>query len=410
MSAPAALPPFRLIEAALREVTARLVREVVEPQSAAPTWNPLEWDVARAASSIHGLSALLATRLKWRGPEDWTRFLEAQRAQMLARDAQIARQLAQLDAAFAAAGIPCLALKGSALRELQVYDPGERPQGDVDLLVESDCLESCAAPLAALGFEFKYATRRHQVYAPSGATAPRHLGEHAGHPLSVEVHTHIAEDLPVESVDITASLRPARLRAGVNPYASRAALMRHLGLHTAGGLRTHTMRFIQILDIARLAQRMQPADWCELLAADAAGTRPWWLFPPLVMAARHVPGSVPAHVLADLRAQCTPRLAGHYESVPIYEASWSNLRIAALPGIEWSRTAGEALRLARSRIWPSRAALDDIAATLVAQPRHALVRWYGVSHAERIARWMFTRTPRVQTLSVISTALRERGT
>jgi len=410
VSAHSELPPFRLIEAALREVTARLVREVVEPQSTAPLWNDLEWGVARAACSLHGLSALLATRLKWRGPEGWPRFLEEQHAQMLGRDAETARLLTRLDDAFGAAGIACVPLKGSALRELRVYEPGERPQSDVDLLVESGSLESCAAPLAALGYEFNYETRRHQVYAPPRTAAPRHLGEHAGQPLTVELHTHIAEDLPVESVDITASLRPSRLRAGVNGYANRAALMRHLGLHTAGGLRTHTMRFIQILDIARLAQRMQPADWRELLAADASGAQPWWLFPPLVMAARHVPGSVPGHVLAGLRALCTPRLVRHYEDASIYEASWSNLRISALPGIEWSRTAGEMLRLARSRIWPSRAALGDIAATLVAQPQHALIRWYGASHAERIARWLFTRTPRVQTMSVVSTALRERDT
>ena len=407
MNARAELPPFRLIESALREVTARLTREVVEPQAAAPTWNELEWGVARAACSLHGLSALLARRLTWQGPAGWQRFLEEQHAQMVARDARIARQLVQLDGAFAAAGIACLALKGSALRALQVYEPGERPQSDVDLLVERDRLDSCAAPLAALDFEFKYETRRHRVYAPPSTAAPRHFGENSGNPLTVELHTRVTEELPVESVDITASLRPAQLRAGVNGYASRAALMRHLGLHTAGGLRTHTMRFIQILDLARMARRMEPADWQELLSADESGARSWWLFPPLVMAARHVPGSIPATVLAELRALCTPRLVEHYERASIYEASWSNLRIAALPGIEWSRSAGETVRLARSRIWPNREALGDISATLVAQPQHALIRWYGVSHAERIVRWLFTRTPRVQTMSVVSTALRE---
>jgi len=410
VNARAELPPFRLIEAALREVTARLVSEVVEPRSAAPMWNELEWGVARAACSLHGISGLLARQLRWRGPQGWPQFLEEQHAQMRARDAEIARLLTRLDGAFGAAGIACVALKGSALREQHVYEPGERPQGDVDLLVESSRLESCAAPLAVLGYAFKYETRRHQVYAPGRTAAPRQLGEHAGHPLPVELHTRVAEDLPVMATDITDTLRPPRLRAGINGYASRAALLRHLALHTAGGLRSHTMRFIQILDVARLAQCLQPADWQELLAADAAGARPWWLFPPLVMASRHVPGSVPVHVLGELRALCTPRLAEHYEGASIYEASWSNLRISALPGIEWSRTAGETLRLARSRIWPSRAALDDVAATLVAQPQHALVRWYGASHAERIARWLFTRTPRVQTMSVISTALRERDT
>ena len=44
------LPPFRVIAAALRTTTERLVREVVEPQDAPPQWNEFEWAVARAVS------------------------------------------------------------------------------------------------------------------------------------------------------------------------------------------------------------------------------------------------------------------------------------------------------------------------------------------------------------------------
>jgi hypothetical protein len=89
--------------------------------------------------------------------------------------------------------------------------------------------------------------------------------------------------------------------------------------------------------------------------------------------------------------------------------SWANLRIAALPGLEWARTPGEGLRFARSRLFPPRGPRRaDLADRHCAAPPHAR-RWYGVSHAERVLRWVFTRPPRVQTISVVSAALRQAG-
>jgi hypothetical protein len=149
---------------------------------------------------------------------------------------------------------------------------------------------------------------------------------------------------------------------------------------------------------------MTSADWRELLGDDPA--RAWWMFPPLALAVRHAPGCVPAQWLSELHAVCPRRLRERYERVSIYEVSWSNLRIAALPGREWSRTFGESLRLARSRLYPSRLALEELSNVKVATPHVMNVRWYGASHAERIARWLFTRPPRVQTIAAVSAALR----
>jgi hypothetical protein len=36
-------------------------------------------------------------------------------------------------------------------------------------------------------------------------------------------------------------------------------------------------------------------------------------------------------------------------------------------------------------------------------------RWYGASHLERIARWVFSHPPRVQTISAVSEALRSQA-
>lgn len=409
MNAQTALPPFPVIESALRRTTERLVREVAAPDSPAPDWNEFEWAVARAACSIQGISALLASRLRWRGPAEFHTFLDTQLARSRQRDRKIVALLDQLNQVLGAAGIPYIPLKGSALRALDVYPPGERPQSDVDLLLHADHLAAARGPLEAIGYRFLYASRRHEVYMPVERASRVEFGEHPDNLLSIELHTRVSESLPIETMDITTSICPVFERPGAGSYASLAALLRHLALHTAGGMRANAMRFIQLHDIAQLARRMSAADWRELIGEPARGGS-WWLFPPLSLTARYLPGSVPEPVLAEMRTLCPRRLRERFETASVYEVSWSNLRIPALPGHEWARTPGDTLRFARSRLFPSRVALDELnAQTVIAQPHLTARRWYGVSHAERVLRWLFTRTPRMQTISVVSAALREAG-
>jgi hypothetical protein len=237
--------------------------------------------------------------------------------------------------------------------------------------------------------------------------APGSYGENTGNPLKIELHSRIAEALPIEETDITASIVPATRGPGVNPYASLAALMRHTCLHAAGNMRANAMRFIQIFEIAQLARHLAASDWRELLGEETPG-KTWWLFPPLSMAARYVPGSVPGAVLDEVRRACPRRLRARYDDVGVCEVSWSNLRIPALPGHEWSRTPTETLHYIRSRVWPSRGSRDELAnLTQTVNPHLLRLPWYGVSHAERILRWVFTRPSRVQTISVVSAAWRE---
>jgi hypothetical protein len=406
MTLPAELPPLRVIAAALRTTTERLVREVVEPQHAAPDWNEFEWAVARAVCAMQGISGLLATRLRWPGPTPFRLFLEDQHAHMLARDSTIEQLLATLNASFRNAGIAFVPLKGSAVRALQVHQRGERPQSDIDLLVDPADLTACGKQLDALGYELLFRVRRHDVYAPKTRAEPSAYAEAADNPLKIELHTAVAETLPVEAVDITASIAPVSRTPGANPYASLAALLRHVSLHAAGNMRENGLRFIQIYEVAQLARRMAPGDWRELCGEGAARAQSWWLLPPLALAARYLPGCVPAQVLAELGSVCPRRLRERYEHVPIYEVSWSNLRIVTLPGREWSRSLGDTLRFARGRLWPSREALDETAATQVAQHQRMRTRWYGGSRVKRIVRGLFARPPRVQTLSAVSAALR----
>jgi hypothetical protein len=63
------------------------------------------------------------------------------------------------------------------------------------------------------------------------------------------------------------------------------------------------------------------------------------------------------------------------------------------------------LRFIYSRLLPSRAALEGLELVLQVQPQLGRVPWYGRSQGERIARWLFSRPPRVQTMVSVLAAL-----
>jgi hypothetical protein len=393
----AALPPFDVVAAALRTTTERLVGEVVQPQESAPDWDEFHWAVARAVCAMQGISALLANRLRWRGPAAWETFLAEQAAESLARDEHIGVLLARLDEATRAAELGVLALKGSALREMKLYAPGERPQGDIDLLVDAGDMPRITRVLESLDYRCACNLRRHAVFEPRLKMHGPAFGEHRANPLKIEVHTCIAEPLPVTPVDITARLVPAQWVPGINPYRDDTALLLHLALHAAGNMRAHALRFLQLHDIAQLAPRLGAQAWEQ---PDS-----WWLAAPLSLVARYHPGLLGDELLDALwrRAPRPLRRALAHQSVT--DVSWSNLRIHALPGIEWARTPLEALRFARSRIAPSRTALAELAHAVESMPSMKLTGWYEASHLRRILRWLSGKPARVQTLASVCASL-----
>ena len=82
-----ALP--RGLQSTLRKITERLAGELASPRDDAPGWTAFEWQLARAVAALHGVSPLLASRLKWDGPPGWKAFLQAQRAHVAARQQYI---------------------------------------------------------------------------------------------------------------------------------------------------------------------------------------------------------------------------------------------------------------------------------------------------------------------------------
>jgi Uncharacterised nucleotidyltransferase len=401
------LPPLNAVAAALRMATEILATEVAVPSKQPPLWTDFEWRIARAVAAMQGVSTLLCRRLRWQGPPGWRLFLEEQRRQSLARHRHIAGLLETIDAEARRQGVALVALKGAALHAANIYAAGERPMGDIDLLARGDDVPAVARVLDACGYQPAFVIQRHQVFQPRAAkpSSGKWLGEHEDNPIKIEVHSQIAERLPVTMTDITQLLFPREMSAGLNAYPSNASLMLHLLLHAAGNMRARAVRLIQLHDIALLASSLGATDWEELLAANPDGQPIWWALAPLTLTASYYPAAIPAAVLSRARMGCPWLLAAVGRRQRLADVSWSNIRIAAFPGVEWSRTLGEALTFMRSRIWPSREARLELQEGAAQIPNSATVPWYGISHPARILRWVFTRPPRVQTLLSVKIAL-----
>ncbi len=161
---------------------------------------------------MHGISSLLFNWLRWEGPPGWRQFLLEQRDQSIARHREITRLLDAIDLPARSAGIALVALKGAALDMSGTYSAGERPMGDIDLLVRPDDLNAISRMLSLCDYEAAYSTHRHDVFQPFNEKIipVRRLGEHLDNPIKIEVHTRIAERLPVNAVDITRFLFPQR--------------------------------------------------------------------------------------------------------------------------------------------------------------------------------------------------------
>ena len=192
------LPPLNVLQDALSKTTETFARELAAPSTQSPRWSEFEWHIAEAAAVMQGVSALLANRLRWRGPQRWQTFLEGQRHQTQLRQERIERLLQRLDAGARSAGVPVVALKGAALYHMDAYPRRDRPMGDVDLLVRVAEFDAARRIIADVGYERGLNTPRHQLFEPLERKVVFSFGEHADHPIKIDLHTRIAEHLPIE--------------------------------------------------------------------------------------------------------------------------------------------------------------------------------------------------------------------
>jgi Uncharacterised nucleotidyltransferase len=395
----------RELQAALTHVTERLAHELAQPTPKAPDWSDFEWCVAKAVAAMHGVSPLLWCSLRWRGPEEWMHFLEEQRTHVAQRHARIEKLLLQIDQTACEAGVAIITLKGVALHALGLYTRGERPMADVDLLV---CAQDSARAVRLIeSLRFKECRRswRERAFAPLESHSAGPLGEHSNNDITIELHERVGERLPLHLTDITDTVFPRRPHAGLNGYPSRAALMTHLLLHTAGAMAMKSARLVQLNDLALVGQRMSEADWDELLQRCSSGQRLWWALPPLRLTLRYYALSVPTRALRALESDCPWVLRRNARGPILSDVSFSHLWVDAFPGIEWSRSIREMLSYAASRVRPSAEQLTARTTSVVTEDWAADSQWSTLSHGRRIARWLASRQVRPATMHVLRATL-----
>jgi hypothetical protein len=388
------------VAAALRATTERLAGELANPHESPPEWSAFEWRTARAVAAMHGISGLLAGKLLWRGPDGWTEFLSQQREHIAQRQLRTLELLATVGEHFQQQGIPVQALKGAVLCQEGVYQQGQRPMADLDLLTSPRHTARAGEILEHLGWRETHRTFKHRVFEARETTRARSFGEHADNCLKVELHERICEPLPYRLTDISSLVTPPAPVPGLNSYPSPAALMAHLLLHAAGGMAYRTLRLVQLHDIVLLTQRLAAKDWQQL-----TDWRPWWAAPPLVLTERYYGTVIPPAVIASLRSYGPLILRRTCVRQRVSDVSLSRLWLEAFPGIEWSRTASETMLFMVRRIVPSEEVRSDRKLARMTDPSLAQGDWGGLSQGRRILRAVRARTPRPWPLHNVREAL-----
>jgi hypothetical protein len=401
-----AVPPPLLLQKALRAITERLATDLANPCETAPDWSDVEWKIARAVAAMHGISALLSRSLRWRGPDSWHEFLDSQRIHTANRHLRMAGVLSQIDQRARQQGIAALALKGAALHSLGVYNVGDRPMADIDLLVRVADVQRTSRLIESLKFHESDPSWNAREFVANDHRAPAALGEHSENALKIELHAAIGARLPVRITDITDAIFPTQARAGLNGYPSTASLMLHLVLHAADSMPFRGLRLMHVHDLAQMSAQMSTADWDEFLAYGSRAQPLWWAFPPLQLASRYYAG-IPQTVLRKLAQVCPFVLRRIAVRNCMYDVSYSYPWVNAFPGIAWTQSPREAASYVASRLRPSSTHLA-MRAVVANQAWAQQERWARQSQGRRILRWVSSRQTRQPTMYLVHAAFAQR--
>jgi hypothetical protein len=399
------LPLHVPLHGVLRKITERLAGELASPSPLAPNWSPVEWRLARAVAAIHCVSPLLAGSLRWDGPAQWREFLADQKAHVAARHRRIHDLLDQIDARSREEGIAIVGLKGAALHSMGFYSAGERPMADVDLLVNPSDAARTERLLQSLGFSESFTMWKHGVFVPKICKVHASMGEHRDNYLKIELHTRIAEKLPLRITDVTDFVYPRAPHPGLNAYPSMAALMIHLLIHGAGAMAYRALRLVHLHDIALVCSRMADSDWGELADRGKKAGRRWWASPPLQLAARYYPEAVPRDVLAAIFTHCPWPLRHVVRHYQLSDVSLSYPWIEAFPGIAWSRSFTEVIQYIGGRVWPDKESLRMRDVRVETDFVASQSQWPQLSQGQRMLRWMTSKPFRAETLHAVRAAL-----
>jgi hypothetical protein len=279
---------------------------------------------------------------------------------------------------------------------------------DVDLLVKPEHVERATTLIEGLGFVGRAAGWKERVFSPVGGKVVDVLGEHADNNIKIELHEKICEKLPWRITSISERIHPRDPNPGICSYSSNSALMLHLVLHSAGSMTSRGLRLLQLHDLAALSSRLTNRDWQEFLAGDTVPTL-WWAYPPLALAARYYPKSIPQTVLDVLAGSCPRTLQRITGKHSLFDNSYCYLWVEAFPGIHWAQSPAERIEYMFNRIRPAPDQITQRQLTAATERWALQSQWTKLSQGRRILRFVMGRQVRAAAMHSVEMALARSG-
>lgn len=236
----------------------------------------IDWDRVLAAAAGHAVGETLAHALHEDGlvarlPPGPRAAVEDLHQHAAAKNALLLHDLARVEAALDAAGIPAVALKGATLVAAHYPAPAARHVGDIDLLVRPADLLRAAEALAAAGLGGHPANLPPMAGDRAGADRPTPTSVHllplassAG--FAVELHDQCPGPGP-RAEELLARARPfawqGRRLVLADPGDLAGMLCAHVFEHHRGDWRFHARH---VADLEAIEAAGGPIDWALLRA------------------------------------------------------------------------------------------------------------------------------------------------
>lgn len=268
-----------------------LARWIADPPERPPELSEEDQESFREAARVHGAAPLLWLRVRDRpmwAESPLGAWLADQHLWNGRRVARLQGALREILAAFSAAGVPLLPLKGSVLAALYYEDAAARPMADIDVLLPPEHQEAGEALLAGLGYEKIFSGWKHARFArPGSQEIVDRTREHPDNPRLLEVHPRCRERLRDEVVDLTelvlGTARPGEILGVPSLLPGPDAFWLYLLVHGTHHVLLNNFRLIQLVDLVRLEPFLREAD------ALAETVDPRAVYPALALLERYVP-------------------------------------------------------------------------------------------------------------------------
>lgn len=342
--------------AAMREVvrvTAALLPPASPPVEITPPvpGGPVAFGVAAFAAGLGPLLGYWIEAGRLRAPATLADLLASHLDHGRRRARRLRAALEALAGAFAAEGIAVTVLKGMHTGWTYFPEPGTRPIGDIDLLIEPERARDANRLLEAAGFRRAHGIAERTTWEPPGSTPPAsvHL-THADNPWTLDLHVTIdrrfANAGTVTRFDVRAERDLAEWSAGPGGVRvlSQPVLACFLAVHASHHV--PIVSALRLVELALVFRRDGGAafPWAALGERFRATRTSAFGYPALKLTADLQPGVVQPSLLEDLRSATPARVLGLTDrltpatALQLYRRSFEAHFLWAAPG--WRRVSG----------------------------------------------------------------------